>query len=108
MPEYGVAVTMDSQNLPSVCVMECKLYKRRWLMLVLFVMCSMVNALQWIQYSIISDVITKFYNVSNYAVDLTSIVYMVTYIPLVFPASWVLEKMVNSFLKKKKTVYSSI
>uniref|UniRef100_A0A2S2PT36 Choline/ethanolamine transporter FLVCR1 n=1 Tax=Schizaphis graminum TaxID=13262 RepID=A0A2S2PT36_SCHGA len=74
-------------------ITECKLYKRRWLMLILFVLCSMINAVQWIQYSIISNVIIKFYNVSSFAVDFTSIIYMVTYIPLIFPASWILEKM---------------
>lgn len=74
---------------------ECKLYKRRWLMLVLFVLCSMINAVQWIQYSIISNVVIRFYNVSSFAVDFTSIVYMITYIPLIFPASWILEKKVN-------------
>jgi len=89
--DNGVTGTHNVQ--PTIT--ECKLYKRRWLMLVLFVLCSMINAVQWIQYSIISNVIIKFYKVSSFAVDFTSIVYMVTYIPLIFPASWILEKMVN-------------
>ncbi|XP_025196974.1 feline leukemia virus subgroup C receptor-related protein 2-like [Melanaphis sacchari] len=80
-----------NNNLQPI-ITECKLYKRRWLMLVLFVLCSMISAVQWIQYSIISNVIMKFYKVSSFTVDFTSIVYMVTYIPLIFPASWILEK----------------
>lgn len=89
--DNGVAGTHNVQ--PTIT--ECKLYKRRWLMLVLFVLCSMINAVQWIQYSIISNVVIRFYNVSSFAVDFTSIVYMITYIPLIFPASWILEKKVN-------------
>jgi len=91
--DYGVSGT---QNAQSVVVTDCKLYKRRWPMLLLFVLCSMANAVQWIQYSIISNVIMKFYDVSSFAVDFTSIVYMVTYIPLIFPASWILDRMVWS------------
>ncbi|XP_060867819.1 heme transporter FLVCR2-like [Metopolophium dirhodum] len=86
--DNGVTGTHNVQ--PTIT--ECKLYKRRWLMLVLFVLCSMINAVQWIQYSIISNVVIRFYNVSSFAVDFTSIVYMITYIPLIFPASWILEK----------------
>lgn len=92
--DYGVAGT---QNLQPV-ITECKLYKRRWVVLVLFVLCSMANAAQWIQYSIIPKPIIKFYKISNSAVDFTSIVYMVTYIPFIFPASWILDKMVNIIL----------
>ncbi|EEB10749.1 conserved hypothetical protein [Pediculus humanus corporis] len=61
-------------------------------MLFIFVLYSTSNALQWIQYSIISNVITKYYNVTSYWVDWTSMIYMITYIPLIFPASWVLSK----------------
>ncbi|XP_050423712.1 feline leukemia virus subgroup C receptor-related protein 2-like [Adelges cooleyi] len=89
--EYGA--TNQPVPLQPIVITECKLYKRRWSMLGLFVLCSMCNAAQWIQYSIISNVITKFYDVSTFAVDFTSIVFMVTYIPLIFPASWILDKM---------------
>lgn len=86
--------TVGSQITIQPIITDCKLYKRRWPMLFLFVLCSMANAIQWIQYSIIPNVIMNFYNVTSFTVDLTSIVYMVTYIPLIFPASWILDKMV--------------
>ncbi|VVC26311.1 Hypothetical protein CINCED_3A025727 [Cinara cedri] len=98
MTDYGGAITQNNNVLQqqhqqiNVPTIDCKLYKRRWPMLTLFVLCSMANAVQWIQYSIISNVIMKFYNVSSFQVNLTSIVYMVTYIPLIFPASWILDK----------------
>jgi hypothetical protein len=70
------------------------LYRRRWLILLIFVLYSMSNAMQWIQFSIISNIVTWFYSVDSYAVSWTSMIYMITYVPLIFPASWFLDKMV--------------
>ena len=67
-------------------------YKKRWAMLFLFVMYSATNAFQWTELVIISNVIEKYYNVSTLTVTWTSMIYMVTYIPLIFPASWFLQK----------------
>lgn len=39
--------------------METKVYRRRWIMLALFVFVFMTNAFQWIQFSIINNLITK-------------------------------------------------
>jgi FLVCR family feline leukemia virus subgroup C receptor-related protein len=74
---------------------RCRLYKRRWLILLIFVLYSMSNAMQWIQYSIISNIVTRYYAVDSYAISWTSMIYMITYVPLIFPASWFLDKMVT-------------
>ncbi|KAG8240219.1 hypothetical protein J437_LFUL004679 [Ladona fulva] len=74
-----------------------KLYRRRWLILAIFVSFSASNAMQWIQYSIITNVVTKYYSVDSIAVDWTSMIYMITYIPFIFPASWLIEKKVSFF-----------
>ena len=74
---------------------EYRLYGKRWLILGIFVLYSMSNAMQWIQYSIIANVVSKYYSVSLDAVDWTSMIFMVTYIPLIFPASWLLDKLVS-------------
>ena len=47
---------------------------------------------------IITSILRKYYDISNMAVYWTSMIYMVLYIPLIFPASWLLDKKV-SFLK---------
>jgi FLVCR family feline leukemia virus subgroup C receptor-related protein len=39
--------------------METKVYARRWVMLIIFVLVFMTNAFQWIQFSIINNLITK-------------------------------------------------
>ncbi|XP_076313105.1 choline/ethanolamine transporter flvcr2a-like isoform X1 [Tachypleus tridentatus] len=71
---------------------QIQLYPVRFLVLLLFVLYSMSNAFQWIEYSIITNIIAFYYDVSSFSVNWTSVVYMVTYIPLIFPASWLLDK----------------
>lgn len=73
---------------------EYTVYPTRWLVLGVFVFYSASNSLQWIQYAIIQDTVVKYYNVSSSLVYWTSMVFMITYIPLIFPASWLLDKTV--------------
>ncbi len=39
---------------------QTKVYRRRWLMLVIFLLVSMSSAFQWIQFSIINNLIMKY------------------------------------------------
>lgn len=71
---------------------EIKVTKKRYLIMVLFALYSMSNAFQWIQYSIVADKISKYYNVSTIAVNWTSIFYMILYAPLVLPGTWILNR----------------
>ena len=87
-------VAIEDSNL------EPKEYGRRWFMLLLFVTYSFSNAYQWIHLNIIANVIIRYYNESlpsdtfqqESAVDWLSMIYMLCYIPLIFPASWLLER----------------
>ncbi|XP_036405715.1 feline leukemia virus subgroup C receptor-related protein 1 [Megalops cyprinoides] len=72
--------------------LQTKLYCRRFAVLAVFSLYSLVNAFQWIQYSIITNIFTFYYNVSNDKIDWLSVVYMVAYVPLIFPATWLLDK----------------
>jgi len=67
-------------------------YAIRWLMLAMFVLYSASNAFQWTQLVIITSILEKYYDVTPLAVYWTSMIYMVLYIPLIFPASWLLDK----------------
>lgn len=77
---------------------QLRVYPLRWLILILFVLYSTSNAFQWTQLVIITNILEKYYNVSTLSVSWTSMIYMVTYIPLIFPASWFLEKKVRCFI----------
>lgn len=74
---------------------KVKVYKIRWLILALFVGFSASNSIQWIQFSIIADVVVKYYNIPTTWVDWTSMIYMVLYIPFIFPGSYLLERLVS-------------
>lgn len=58
--------------------------------------------MQWIQYSIIANIAMRYYNVSSFLIDMTSMIYMITYIPLIFPASYLLNKFVSNNLINDK------
>ncbi|XP_031607410.2 feline leukemia virus subgroup C receptor-related protein 1 [Oreochromis aureus] len=72
--------------------LETRVYARRFAVLAVFSLYSLVNAFQWIQYSIITNVFRQYYGVTNDKVDWLSIVYMVAYVPLIFPATWLLDR----------------
>lgn len=68
-------------------------YKMRWFVLAIFCSHSAINSFQWIQYSSITNIITGYYGVGNQEVNLTSLVYMITYIPFIIHASLMLERV---------------
>ncbi|XP_029410252.1 feline leukemia virus subgroup C receptor-related protein 2 isoform X2 [Nannospalax galili] len=69
-----------------------KVSKRRWAVVLVFSCYSMCNAFQWIQYGSINNIFMTFYGVSAFAIDWLSMCYMLTYIPLLLPVAWLLEK----------------
>ena len=82
-------------------VLQCKVYKRRWLILLIFVLFNIVSTLQWTQYAIISNIIIRYYDVESVYVEWTAIIFMAVYIPAVIPALMFVEKKVctNCYLQ---------
>ncbi|XP_077945982.1 choline/ethanolamine transporter flvcr2a isoform X1 [Gasterosteus aculeatus] len=80
---------LDAARLPPPT--ETKLYKRRWVMLFIFSAFSASNALMWLQYGIIGDILLRFYGIGTLAIDCLSMVFLLTYIPLFLPVTWVLD-----------------
>jgi len=70
---------------------ETTVYTKRWFVLLLFCLCSLTNGTQWIQFASISTTIADFYQVSQAQVNWLSLVYMVVYIPLIFPVTKMLD-----------------
>lgn len=68
------------------------LYRRRWIIVLLFSSYSLCNSYQWIQYGIINNIFMKFYGVDTFTIDWMSMIYMLTYIPFIFPVTWLLDK----------------
>ncbi|XP_012267119.2 uncharacterized MFS-type transporter C09D4.1-like isoform X1 [Athalia rosae] len=86
----SAVITNCTSNL---IVPEVRVYKRRWLMLFIFIIYTIACIGQWLQYSIINNIISRYYGVSNLAVDWTSMVFLVVFIPMVFPASYLIDKL---------------
>ncbi|CAN9507384.1 unnamed protein product [Ophioblennius macclurei] len=81
----------DTQTQTQTQTQPTRLYKRRWLIVLLFSCYSLSNSYQWIQYGIIGNIFTKFYDVDDFTIDWMSMIYMLTYIPFVFPVTWLLD-----------------
>ncbi|XP_022663791.1 feline leukemia virus subgroup C receptor-related protein 2-like isoform X2 [Varroa destructor] len=64
----------------------------RFVILLLFSLYSLSNGFQWIELSIIRDVVKSHYSVSDQSVNWTALIYCASYIPLILPASWIMEK----------------
>ena len=71
---------------------ETKIYRRRWLMLFIFSGLSASNAFMWLQYGIISNIFVRFYDIDMLAIDWLAMIYFLSYIPLIVPVLWLLDK----------------
>jgi len=68
-----------------------KVYGYRWVMLVAFMFIVVVNQLLWITFASITTDAVKFYGVSDLSIGLLSMIFMVVYIVISIPASWVID-----------------
>ncbi|XP_048806177.1 feline leukemia virus subgroup C receptor-related protein 2 isoform X1 [Lagopus muta] len=90
--EGGGAAKPRGDGCGAEVAAEVRLSRRRWVVVLLFSSYSLCNAFQWIQYGSINNVFVRFYGVSTFAIDWLSMSYMLTYIPLLFPVAWLLDK----------------
>ncbi|XP_044269932.1 uncharacterized MFS-type transporter C09D4.1-like [Tribolium madens] len=76
-----------SSNITTVNV-----YKYRWIILLIFCFYSSINFVQYLQYSIISNITIKYYDVEYIFVDLTGVLFMFAFILISLPANQLIEK----------------
>ncbi|XP_046751838.1 uncharacterized MFS-type transporter C09D4.1-like [Diprion similis] len=94
----GVAGSGEKQideNLSKVVdgLMEVKLFKRRWLQLVLFFILGISSGVHFAQFAIIANITRRFYNVSSLAVEWTVTIYMIEYVTLLIPVSYLTNRV---------------
>ena len=68
-----------------------RVYGYRWVVLLAFMLVTVVNQLLWITFAPITGNAAKFYGVSDLSIGLLSMVFMIVYIFVSFPASWVID-----------------
>lgn len=68
-----------------------KLYGYRWVVLAVFMFINLSIQMLWITYAPITGVAAEFYGVSDLQIGLLSMTFMIAFIPLSIPASWVID-----------------
>ncbi len=68
-----------------------KVYGYRWVMLLVFMFVTMVNQLLWITFAAITTDAVSYYGVSDLSIGLLSMIFMIVYIVVSIPASWVID-----------------
>jgi sugar phosphate permease len=68
-----------------------KVYGYRWVALVAFMLVVIINQLCWITFASITSDSARFYNTSDLNIGLLSMVFMIVYVFISFPASWVID-----------------
>jgi len=68
-----------------------RVYPYRWVILAVFMAVIFLNQLLWITFAPITGVAAKFYGVSDLAIGVLSLSFMVVYIFVSIPASWLID-----------------
>jgi cyanate permease len=71
---------------------DFKVYGIRWMMLIVYMVMVAVNQLLWITFAPITGDATKYYGVSDLRIGILSMCFMIVYIVVSIPASWIIDK----------------
>ncbi len=68
-----------------------KLYGYRWVVLAVFMFINLTIQMLWITYAPITGVAAEFYGVSDLQIGFFAMTFMIAFIPLSIPVSWVID-----------------
>src|SRR5512146_1851426 len=68
-----------------------KVYRYRWAVLFAFMLVVMANQISWITFAPITIEAASYYHVSDLSIGLLSMCFMIVYLFVTFPASWVID-----------------
>ena len=68
-----------------------KIYPYRWIILSLYVLITIIIEIQWLTFASISGVAQQFYQTSAFRIDFLSMIYMIVFIIMSIPASYVID-----------------
>lgn len=69
-----------------------EVYRYRWIILLLFMFVALMTQVNWITFAPILTELAEEYDVSEDAILLLTVSYMIVYIPMNFPATWMIDK----------------
>lgn len=70
---------------------EVKLYGYRWVVLAVFMFINLTIQMLWITYAPITGVAAEFYGVTDLQIGLLAMTFMIAFVPLSIPVSWVID-----------------
>lgn len=68
-----------------------RVYRYRWVMLTVYMLVIAVNQLMWITFAPVTSDAAHFYGVSDLSIGLLSMCFMVVYLVISIPASWIID-----------------
>ncbi|CAG9861908.1 unnamed protein product [Phyllotreta striolata] len=90
LAELSIARKMD-RDRGNVDV-EIKIYGYRWVQLFIFCLFTVINFMQFLEFTIVADILTKYYSVDSSLIDLSGLVFFAVYIILFLPISYLIER----------------
>ena len=94
----SVMGSVKSNETADVYCMDIKLYSKRWFLLALFMLFTSNVAVHWMQFATITNIVARYYNVPRTLVEWTSIMVMTGRAFLLFPALFLIDKLVSPHL----------
>jgi sugar phosphate permease len=70
---------------------DYKVYGYRWVILIAYMFITSVNQMMWITFAPITTDAVKFYSVSDLKIGMLSMIFMIVYLVISIPASWVID-----------------
>src|SRR5512133_1556167 len=70
---------------------DFRVYTYRWIMLGVYMLIVAVNQLLWITFAPITSDATHYYGVSDLKIGLLSMCFMIVYMVVSIPASWIID-----------------
>ena len=70
-----------------------RIYPYRWTILILFMLKNISIQIMWICFAPITGPAAEFYGVSDLNIGLLAMIFMIVYIPLSIPVSWMIDTM---------------
>lgn len=69
-----------------------KLYKYRWVILIIFALINAVIQMQWLTFASIANISQSVYKVSSFKIDFLSMIFMIVYVIVSIPESYIIDK----------------
>jgi cyanate permease len=78
-------------RMPAMEQADFKVYNYRWIVLLAFMFIVAINQLMWIAFAPVTSAAADYFGVSDLSIGLLSMIFMIVFIIMSIPASWVID-----------------